>query len=61
MLTLPILWAIQGWTWLRNLWRRLLRRQSAYVRLDLRGALPEFGPPVAEPDGVAPGAPTGRG
>ncbi|MBC8077262.1 MAG: signal peptide peptidase SppA [Chloroflexales bacterium] len=44
---MPILWIINGWRWLRNSWRRLLRRRVDYVRLDLTGALPEFAPEPA--------------
>ncbi|MFQ3633941.1 signal peptide peptidase SppA [Roseiflexus sp.] len=44
MLTALFLWLINLTRRGRNLWRRLLRRRVAYVRIPISGALPEFAP-----------------
>lgn len=46
MLALPIIWFVNAFVWLRNLWRTTFRHQAPFVRLDLRGSLPEFGQPI---------------
>lgn len=42
MLSVFFIWLINLTRRTRNLWRRLLRRRVAYVRLSIGGALPEF-------------------
>jgi protease-4 len=44
MLTALFIWLINLTRRIRNLWRRLLRRWVAYVRIPISGALPEFAP-----------------
>jgi len=44
MLSVFFIWLINLTRRTRNLWRRLLRRRVAYVRLSIGGALPEFAP-----------------
>ncbi|MCS6839929.1 MAG: signal peptide peptidase SppA [Roseiflexus sp.] len=44
MLTALFIWLINLTRHSRNLWRRLLRRRVAYVRIPISGALPEFAP-----------------
>jgi protease-4 len=44
MLGTIIVWFVNLFRALRNLWRKLLRRRVDYVRIELAGALPEFAP-----------------
>lgn len=44
MLTALSIWMINLMRRISNLWRRLLRRRVAYVRIPISGALPEFAP-----------------
>src|SRR5262245_36659849 len=39
-----IVWFVNLFRGLRNLWRRILRRRVDYVRIEIAGALPEFAP-----------------
>lgn len=44
MLALPLIWLLNGITWLRNGWRRIFHNQPYYARFDLSGSLPEVAP-----------------
>jgi signal peptide peptidase SppA, 36K type len=44
MLALPLIWLLNGITWLRNGWRRIFHNQPYYARFDLSGKLPEVAP-----------------
>lgn len=44
MIGMFFIWLVNLWRRMRNLWRRLLRRRVAYVRIALSGGLPEFAP-----------------
>ena len=44
MLGILIVWIINLFRALGNLWRRILRRRVDYVRIEIAGALPEFTP-----------------
>lgn len=46
MLALPLIWLLNGITWLRNGWRRIFHKQPYYARFDLSGSLPEVAPPI---------------
>ena len=44
MLGILIVWIINLFRALGNLWRRILRRRVDYIRVEIAGALPEFAP-----------------